>query len=143
MQKRYGNPKLARRGFFSEVSIRGFSGMNADIIRIERPSTNSKLFAHTRWDIVPVAAGLFHLAYFLGLYFLFPHAIGTASQRVWAKSLEFVLGRSIAIASVFTCKNLDWEHSPKKPCLASCKVPIGLCADPARDTTKRLEKCAR
>src|SRR5438874_485689 len=48
--------------------------MSADAIRIERPSTNSKLFAHTRWDVVPVAAGLFHFAYFLGLYFLYPYA---------------------------------------------------------------------
>src|SRR6201988_4620261 len=48
--------------------------MSADAIQIERPSTNSKLFAHTRWDAVPTAAGLFYLAYFLGLYFLFPYA---------------------------------------------------------------------
>ena len=48
--------------------------MNAEAIRIERPSTNSKLFAHTRWDAVPTAAGLFHFAYFLGLFFLYPHA---------------------------------------------------------------------
>jgi fatty acid desaturase len=48
--------------------------MSADAIRIERPTTNSKLFAHTRWDTVPTAAGLFCLAYFLGLFFLFPHA---------------------------------------------------------------------
>jgi hypothetical protein len=44
----------------------------ADVIRIERPTTNSKFFAHTRWDAVPAAAGLFHLAYFLGLFFLYP-----------------------------------------------------------------------
>jgi fatty acid desaturase len=48
--------------------------MNANAIRIERPSTNSKLFAHTRWDAIPTAAGLFHLAYFLGLFFLYPRA---------------------------------------------------------------------
>src|SRR5215468_12569014 len=48
--------------------------MSADAIRVERPTTNSKLFAQTRWDAVPAAAGLFHLAYFFGLYFLFPHA---------------------------------------------------------------------
>jgi fatty acid desaturase len=48
--------------------------MATDAIRIERPSTNSRLFAHTRWDAVPAAAGLFHLAYLFGLYFLFPHA---------------------------------------------------------------------
>jgi hypothetical protein len=48
--------------------------MNADAIRVERPATTSRLFAHTRWDAVPAAAGLFHLAYFLGLFFLYPHA---------------------------------------------------------------------
>lgn len=46
--------------------------MNADPIRIERPITDSKIFAHTRWDIVPTLAGLFHLAYFFALFFLFP-----------------------------------------------------------------------
>jgi hypothetical protein len=48
--------------------------MSTEAIRIERPSTSSTLFAHTRWDALPVAAGLFHLAYLLGLYFLFPRA---------------------------------------------------------------------
>ena len=48
--------------------------MNADAIRVERPATTSRLFAYTRWDAVPAAAGLFHLAYFLGLFFLYPHA---------------------------------------------------------------------
>ena len=47
---------------------------NADVIRMERPSTNSRLFAHTRWDAVPTAASVFHLAYFIGLFFLYPHA---------------------------------------------------------------------
>ncbi len=46
--------------------------MNADAIRIERPATNSKLFAHTRWDVIPALAGFLHLAYFLGLFFLYP-----------------------------------------------------------------------
>src|SRR5438067_4005948 len=48
--------------------------MSADVIRIERRTTNSKFFAHTRWDALPAAAGLFHFAYLFGLYFLFPHA---------------------------------------------------------------------
>ena len=47
--------------------------MNADAIRVERPTTKSKLFAHTRWDAIPVLASLFHLAYFFALFFLFPH----------------------------------------------------------------------
>src|SRR5467141_865875 len=50
------------------------ASINADPIRIDRPATNSRLFAHTRWDAVPALAGLFHLAYFLGLFFLYPHA---------------------------------------------------------------------
>src|SRR5438128_12586226 len=50
------------------------ASMNADTIRIDRPATNSRLFAHTRWDAVPAAAGLFHLAYFLGMFFLYSHA---------------------------------------------------------------------
>jgi fatty acid desaturase len=48
--------------------------MTADAIRIDRPATNSRVFAHTRWDVLPAAAGLFHLAYFFGLFFLYPHA---------------------------------------------------------------------
>ena len=41
-------------------------------IRIQRPTTDSKLFAHTRWDAVPMLAGLFHLTYFLAMFFLYP-----------------------------------------------------------------------
>src|SRR5205809_5482455 len=62
-------PRFLWRSFYSR-----FFSMNANAIRIERPTTNSKLFAHTRWDAVPAAAGLFHLAYFLGLFFLYPRA---------------------------------------------------------------------
>src|SRR5437016_13357232 len=48
--------------------------MNAELIRIERPTTNSRLFVHTRWDAIPALSGLVHLAYFVGLFFLYPHA---------------------------------------------------------------------
>src|SRR5205809_8137186 len=48
--------------------------MNTDAIRVYRCTTSSKLFAHTRWDAILTLAGLFHLVYFLGLFFLFPHA---------------------------------------------------------------------
>src|ERR1700730_11134729 len=48
--------------------------MNAQVIRIERPATNSRLFPNTRWDAIPALAGLFHLAYFIGLFLLYPHA---------------------------------------------------------------------
>lgn len=45
---------------------------NPDVITVERPTTNSKVFAHTRWDIFPAAAGLFHLAFFFAMFFLYP-----------------------------------------------------------------------
>ena len=44
----------------------------ADAIRVERPATNSRLFAHTRWDVLPALAGLFHLFYFFALFYLYP-----------------------------------------------------------------------
>ena len=47
--------------------------MNPDPIRVERPSTDSKIFAHTRWDVLPLLGGLFHLAFFFALFFLYPH----------------------------------------------------------------------
>lgn len=47
--------------------------MKAETIRTERVTTDSKLFAFTRWDAIPAAAGLFHSAYFFALFFLFPY----------------------------------------------------------------------
>ncbi|MGI8957878.1 MAG: fatty acid desaturase family protein [Chthoniobacterales bacterium] len=47
--------------------------MTSDSIKVERLSTDSKIFAFSRRDALPALAGLFHLAYFFGLFFLFPH----------------------------------------------------------------------
>ncbi len=44
----------------------------ADPIRIDPPKTDSKIFAHTRCDIIPVALGFVHLAYFFALFYLYP-----------------------------------------------------------------------
>ena len=41
-------------------------------VATERLETNSRLFAYTRWDTIPVAAALLHCAYFFGMFFLFP-----------------------------------------------------------------------
>jgi fatty acid desaturase len=41
---------------------------------IERPVTNSKILAHTRWDAIPVIAALVHCVYFFGMFYLFPRA---------------------------------------------------------------------
>jgi fatty acid desaturase len=40
-------------------------------VATERLSTDSRLFAYTRWDAIPVAAALLHCAYFFGMFFLF------------------------------------------------------------------------
>jgi len=44
----------------------------ADITPVERPTTTSRIFAHTRWDVMPTLAGLFHLFYFFALFYLYP-----------------------------------------------------------------------
>ena len=45
---------------------------SSELVAIERPKTNSRIFAHTRWDIVPVAAAVLHCVYFFGMFYLFP-----------------------------------------------------------------------
>src|SRR3954447_2474013 len=45
---------------------------SADAIRVDRPATSSKLFAHTRWDAIPALAAFFHLGYFYALFYLYP-----------------------------------------------------------------------
>ena len=46
--------------------------MIPDPIRIEPVKTNSRIFAHTRTDAIPVVAGVLHFGYFCALFFLFP-----------------------------------------------------------------------
>ena len=46
--------------------------MTPDPIKVERPTTDSKIFAFSRWDALPALAGLFHLAFFFALFFLYP-----------------------------------------------------------------------
>lgn len=41
--------------------------------RIENPKTDSRIFAYTRWDILPTLTGCLHLAFLFVLYFMFPH----------------------------------------------------------------------
>ncbi|SRR6266567_2262856 len=45
---------------------------SSELTAIERPATNSRIFAHTRWDALPVAAALLHCVYFFGMFYLFP-----------------------------------------------------------------------
>jgi hypothetical protein len=46
--------------------------MKSNAVVIERPETDSRVFAHTRWDTLPVLAAIFHCAYFFGMFYLFP-----------------------------------------------------------------------
>ena len=45
--------------------------MKSNAVVIESPTTDSKIFAHTRWDSIPVLAAIFHCAYFFGMFYLF------------------------------------------------------------------------
>jgi fatty acid desaturase len=45
---------------------------SSEFVSIERAKTNSRIFAHTRWDAIPVASALLHCAYFFGMFYLFP-----------------------------------------------------------------------
>ena len=44
--------------------------INSDIAT-ERLQTSSRLFAYTRWDAMPVLAGMLHCAYFFAMFYLF------------------------------------------------------------------------
>ena len=48
--------------------------MTPESIRIEDVRTESKFFAYTRWDAIPVLFGVLHFAYFWLLFYLFPRA---------------------------------------------------------------------
>jgi fatty acid desaturase len=49
--------------------------MAATSIRVvEDVTTDSRIFAHSRWDAIPVFFGLLHFAYFWLLFYLFPRA---------------------------------------------------------------------
>ncbi len=48
--------------------------MPADPIRVEDVKTDSKLFAFSRWDAIPVILGVLHFTYFWSLFYLFPRA---------------------------------------------------------------------
>src|SRR5204862_8214457 len=44
---------------------------STDFAVVERPKTNSRIFAHPRWDAIPVGAALLHCAYFFVMFYLF------------------------------------------------------------------------
>src|SRR5437879_1990844 len=85
----------------------------AEAINIERPTTDSKIFAHTRWDIVPALAGLFHFFYLLAMYFLFPFtplwvklSMGFVYARMFHATINGVAHNSLPTLSV----RPDWSN---------------------------------
>jgi fatty acid desaturase len=46
--------------------------MPVETIRVEDVKTNSRLFAFSRWDAIPVIFGVLHCVYFFSLFYLFP-----------------------------------------------------------------------
>jgi hypothetical protein len=45
--------------------------MKSSAVVIESPKTDSRVFAYTRWDVLPVLAAIFHCVYFFGMFYLF------------------------------------------------------------------------
>jgi fatty acid desaturase len=46
--------------------------MHSDQLRVDRVTTDSRVFAFTRWDLLPTLGGMFHLAWFFGMFLLYP-----------------------------------------------------------------------
>ena len=65
----------------------------ADIIRVDRPTTSSKLFAHTRWDAIPVLASLPVIKPMLSKVSEPPS--GAVARKLSFGSLPSVLGSSL------------------------------------------------
>src|SRR5438445_4524104 len=45
---------------------------SSELAIVDRPKTNSRIFAHTRWDAIPVSASALPCAYFCRMFYLFP-----------------------------------------------------------------------
>ncbi len=46
--------------------------MQTGDVTTDRLTTNSRIFAFTRWDAIPVVAGIIHCAFFWGMFYFFP-----------------------------------------------------------------------
>src|SRR6266480_3957551 len=44
---------------------------SSQFVFAERRQTDSRIFAYTRWDALPVVVALLHCAYFFGMFYLF------------------------------------------------------------------------
>jgi fatty acid desaturase len=78
---------------------------SSEFVSVERPRTNSRVFAHTPWDAIPVAAALLHCAYFFGMFYLFPRV------PLW---VMFILGfvYSVSISWNINGVSHNFIHNP-------------------------------
>src|SRR3954464_11780658 len=73
----------------------------------DRLQTPSRLFAFTRWDIVPVASALLHCAYFFGMFYLFPRV------PLW---VMLILGFIYSISISWNIHGLPHNFLPNPSC---------------------------
>src|SRR5437588_6180618 len=138
--RRY-RPKVQYSFSAQAGKLRYFSDYNSTLIeRIRRrraAKTNSRIFAHTRWDAIPVAAALLHCAYFFGMFYLLPRpALGHAHSRFSSTQSAF-LGTSTAFPTTsFTIRtsiprcsivySVSWNQS--QPALAKSSTNAFTCS---------------
>ncbi len=67
--------------------------------------TSSRIFAYSRWDVVPVLAALLQGAYLIGLVLLFPHAS-------WLTRILFGCGYAISISWNINGISHNFLHNP-------------------------------
>src|SRR5438093_7202778 len=85
---------------------------SSEFVSVERPRTNSRVFAHTRWDAIPVAAALLHCAYFFGMFYLFPRV------PLW---VMFILGFIYSVSISWNINGIshNFIHNPLLPFAAT------------------------
>src|SRR5437867_12907064 len=78
---------------------------SSEFVNVERPRTNSRVFAHTRWDAIPVAAALLHCAYFFRMFYLFPRV------PLW---VMFILGFIYSVSISWNINGIshNFIHNP-------------------------------
>src|SRR5207237_8832662 len=79
--------------------------MKANAVVIESPKTDSRIFAHTRWDVLPLMAAIFHCVYFFGMFYLFSRV------PLW---IMLILGfiYSLSISSYINGISQKFIHNP-------------------------------
>ena len=62
---------ISEKCVFQDAFLNTMPTSSSDLVAIERPKTDCAIFAHTRWDVIPLAAGILHCVYFFGNVYQF------------------------------------------------------------------------